>query len=458
VLLATVVTIGLVVTRPGATVTETGGPTGTAPATAAASPAPSGVDAWLVPPREAAGVPLAHVQGGAGASSGASVGHTTVGPVRVDVESAAATRQTIYRYGPAGDPATLDLARDPAVRITAESATKILAASIVMPPTLSVNQLPNGWQTLEIGEVCAAGGAKQIVSPLVVTFTPCRHIALAWIGDFTVAVDATPGTDLTGVLTSLQLGSLDELVQHLQGTAGLDDLRIQGTAPITAPSPPPTAPVPDTPLCRAWSDVLARAQQGGPENDPALLDAMRHTADLAPPELAADLRQLAQQWNTTGPPPPESGQLMATVMNLAGDLCGGIHSAVPSSQPDQSPSPATTPNTLSKTDQATIPDVIQRQIASGWQPYAGDDVLHPAAPGASKPQGYLKMSDSASTPGKLPVYDNPNGKVIGFAYSQLGFVSLADDAAFDAHAERTSRFGCDQFVDNTCRIAGSGGG
>jgi hypothetical protein len=278
------------------------------------------------------------VASGEGASSGVSVGRTSIGPVRVEVESAAATRETRYRYGPTNDPATLDLAGDPDVRLTAASATKILVASIVMPPTLRIDQLPNGWQALDVGEVCAAAGAKQIVSTLLVTFTPCRHIALAWMGDFTVAVDADPGTDLTGVLASLQLGSLDEVVRDLQGTRGLEDLRRRGSTPITALAPPTTAPFPNTPLCRAWSDVLAQAQQGGPLSDPALLDAMRRTADLAPPELAADLRQLAEQWDTPGAPPPESTQLMATVMNLAADQCGGTRSVIP-------PTPSAPPST-----------------------------------------------------------------------------------------------------------------
>ena len=85
----------------------------------------------------------------------------------------------------------------------------------------------------------------------------------------------------------------------------------------------------------------------------------------------------------------------------------------------------------------------------GWARYWGDDALHGGTPSAEA-QGWIRSGDLAGRPGRAPVYDQPDGQIVGFAYSQLGFVPLAADATFDAHAERVRRFGCDGFADPTC--------
>ncbi len=85
----------------------------------------------------------------------------------------------------------------------------------------------------------------------------------------------------------------------------------------------------------------------------------------------------------------------------------------------------------------------------GWLRYWGDDALHGGTPSAEA-QGWIRGGDPAGSPGRAPVYDQPDGHIVGFAYSQLGFVPLAADATFDAHAERVRRFGCDGFSDPTC--------
>ncbi len=97
----------------------------------------------------------------------------------------------------------------------------------------------------------------------------------------------------------------------------------QDGEPSQTPPQSTSAPQTGSALCRGWDEVLQKAKNA-PLNDPALLDAMRRTANLAPPKLATDLRLLADEWAAPGSPPPESGQLMAQVMNEAANECGGM--------------------------------------------------------------------------------------------------------------------------------------
>ena len=61
-------------------------------------------------------------------------------------------------------------------------------------------------------------------------------------------------------------------------------------------------------------------------------------------------------------------------------------------------------------------------------------------------KGFIRYQEIGPEPGKFFVYDSPEGTVVGYAYAQLGYVSLADDAEVDATRLRTQRFGCDQFI------------
>ena len=92
---------------------------------------------------------------------------------------------------------------------------------------------------------------------------------------------------------------------------------------------------------------------------------------------------------------------------------------------------------------------IEQQIASGWVRYSAREALSPED-GGDLVDGYLKWGEPVVEPGKAKVYDRPNGVVVGYAYSQLGFVPLDQDAGFDAAALRAQRFGCDPFTDSTC--------
>ncbi|MFN8040098.1 MAG: SGNH/GDSL hydrolase family protein [Acidimicrobiales bacterium] len=107
----------------------------------------------------------------------------------------------------------------------------------------------------------------------------------------------------------------------------------------------------------------------------------------------------------------------------------------------------------------SIPDDARPDWTPGppgsWVPYGGDDALHPGVV-VPQAQGWAHSGDPASTPGRTPIYDRPDGSVVGYAYSQLGFVPLAEDPTFDAHAERVRRFGCDAFADPSCHPRGLG--
>lgn len=94
-------------------------------------------------------------------------------------------------------------------------------------------------------------------------------------------------------------------------------------------------------------------------------------------------------------------------------------------------------------------EIIKRQLATGWEQYSGAFALHPEQK-TPEIKGWLRVCEIGPEPGKAYVYDAPDGVVTGYAYSQLGFVSLTDDASFDATARRTAAFGCDGFTDSTC--------
>jgi hypothetical protein len=92
---------------------------------------------------------------------------------------------------------------------------------------------------------------------------------------------------------------------------------------------------------------------------------------------------------------------------------------------------------------------VARLRTPGWAPYDGNSALHPESCDLSL-KGWLHDGETGPEPGKSNVYDEPNGQIAGYAYSQLGFVPLDQDGGFDAHARRQALFGCDQFADLTC--------
>lgn len=111
------------------------------------------------------------------------------------------------------------------------------------------------------------------------------------------------------------------------------------------------------------------------------------------------------------------------------------------------PAPEETPNTFPQAQgPVSDPDLagFHEQWATGWFPY-GDNVdgIHGyvRAPNPENPDP-LALSEA------YPVYDAPDGAMIGYAHSDLGFVDLVTvyPGVFDPVTERIQRFGCDQFA------------
>lgn len=97
--------------------------------------------------------------------------------------------------------------------------------------------------------------------------------------------------------------------------------------------------------------------------------------------------------------------------------------------------------------------LLQQQMAAGWVPYGGVSAVQ----GVEVPAGawvkFEALPKSESVDGRIPVYDAPDGQVIGYAYSNLGFVpkEIAESGQFDAAQARIAKFGCDIKTDQECR-------
>jgi hypothetical protein len=106
-------------------------------------------------------------------------------------------------------------------------------------------------------------------------------------------------------------------------------------------------------------------------------------------------------------------------------------------------------------------DLLQRQIEDGWVPYGG----RPAMPDFVVPPpreawiaAALGGAASCGRPPSIPaevqlqcVHDAPDGTIIGYHISNVGFVPLdrVEDLDLDAAYERV--FGCNPLLEPTCR-------
>lgn len=84
--------------------------------------------------------------------------------------------------------------------------------------------------------------------------------------------------------------------------------------------------------------------------------------------------------------------------------------------------------------------------SGAWVPYHGS----PGVPGVVVPYGWAKPGPGMdgirrSAQDGIPIYDRPDGVVVGYEFASLGYVprSVAEEPSFDPHAARVSRFGCD---------------
>jgi len=115
-----------------------------------------------------------------------------------------------------------------------------------------------------------------------------------------------------------------------------------------------------------------------------------------------------------------------------------------------SPQAAPTPSEIAAADAA-----LKEQMAAGWVPFGGA----PSLDGSSVPSpAWVKWDPhpdpkDVSVDGRIAVYDHPNGNVVGYSYSGLGYVSKAtvDAGMFDPAQARIAKFGCDPHTNDACR-------
>jgi hypothetical protein len=103
---------------------------------------------------------------------------------------------------------------------------------------------------------------------------------------------------------------------------------------------------------------------------------------------------------------------------------------------------------------------LARQLATGWVPYGGS----PEIEGTSTPTGSWTRAgpteqvdcdhrpDARGIPRLLrcPVYDEPDGAVIGYRYNGLGYVPVELAETFDHGRALLEQRGCDPFADPAC--------
>ncbi len=93
------------------------------------------------------------------------------------------------------------------------------------------------------------------------------------------------------------------------------------------------------------------------------------------------------------------------------------------------------------------------QYKSGWLRADGGEGHFPGEPvpeGSFLPTGLTAALRGLDDPDRTPIYDAPNGTVIGFSYNNLGWVSLERSHGFDPAAARTAKYGCDPVLDEVC--------
>ena len=124
---------------------------------------------------------------------------------------------------------------------------------------------------------------------------------------------------------------------------------------------------------------------------------------------------------------------------------GGAVGSTPSVAPGES---IPTPEELARANAD-----LDAQLRSGWVRWEGAEgyfVGELAPKGSYKPTGGNEASNPLVDADRTPVYDAPNGTVVGFNYNSLGWVSLERSQGFDAAKARVEKNGCDPVLDEVC--------
>lgn len=101
---------------------------------------------------------------------------------------------------------------------------------------------------------------------------------------------------------------------------------------------------------------------------------------------------------------------------------------------------------------------LEEQLRSGWIPFGG---AVPGVPGVRSPdsawmraRGGIPSDSAEANAERVPIHDQPNGKVVGYLYRDLGYVpvEIADSGSFDSTDARVRKWGCDLRNDMQCKI------
>ncbi len=297
--------------------------------------AAQGEDAWLLVPPDVTGTALADVQimrqmGGYDGDPVTGAPVTTDGsPVRpqsqhgtlmagvFDVPTTHADRLREVSYG-YGASVRSGPGQDPVVRVTTVTNASI-DLELLARRTSSVAGGPrstsNGLRYVDVGTVCAPSGRQQLSGQWLVTMTPCRHLVFGTIGDQAVIIDAA------------DTGTWQQLEPIARVLPDYDRIKAEVQSPWPTIPPSTTTTMPDTPFCRAWAKVLDRSRTGAESKDAELLADIEAAAQVAPAQVAADLRQYAAQ--SAGGDNADALRSMALAVNGAADQCGGLRIVVP---------------------------------------------------------------------------------------------------------------------------------
>ncbi len=283
-------------------------------------PGRSGLDAYLIPPRELAGRPLDGIYSNWDVSLEEPSPpprwerrQVEIGDWTVHWDQQQPGRSIHYRYtshedaaiGPPGAwfglvaPARLDL---DATRNRSNGSPAMLNG-------------PDGLMVADLGTVCPPENGHLEFTSGGAAGVGCQRRAFLIGPDYFIEIALPPDDNLDDTVAGLRIGDLDELRASFGDIDGTEDILATAPPPPSMPDPPPP---PDTPFCNAWAHVLDVSNTEAHPSSDELIDAMKAAADVAPDDLAQQLRDLAAMWEPLNPadrPSQESTDLMMSIIN-----------------------------------------------------------------------------------------------------------------------------------------------
>lgn len=149
------------------------------------------------------------------------------------------------------------------------------------------------------------------------------------------------------------------------------------------------------------------------------------------------------------------GLIALAVVALAIVWLAGSGSSSTSTTSDVSPQAAPAQSQPSPSEVAAADAKLKEQMANGWVPFGGAASID----GSTVPNPAWVKWDAHPYPksvpadGRMAVYDQPNGNIVGHGYPALGYVSKAtvESGKFNPGQARIAKYGCDPKADDACR-------